>query len=144
MGRVYRYQCEHCNFEEEFSIGGGFLTNAYYEESEKLPQVLQKEIAKGEYGELLHSLVLADQDKELKIDCEEALFQCQCRECLTIIVCRGKRIYSHNEHYDLSVEMNLKCPKCGNGKLKRVVHHYIRCPQCRDQFLKLLSIGCWD
>lgn len=91
MGKVYGYQCESCDFSEGYRIGGGFFTENYFSESNKLTQKFRENIQNGTYGPLLQALALADKNGELAYDCEARL--CQCNRCLALLVCRRKPVY---------------------------------------------------
>lgn len=53
MGTIYKYCCEKCGFEGEYSIGGGFFTEEYFAESYRLKEQFRSDILNGKFGEML-------------------------------------------------------------------------------------------
>ena len=91
MGRSYKYQCESCCFNAEYFIDGGFFTEDYFSESERLTQEFRSDVINGKYGTLLQALARADVNNELRYDCETHLYQCN--HCFALSVSRGKLMY---------------------------------------------------
>ena len=146
MGRVYKYHCDACDFEADYYVGGGFFSEEYLEETKALAQQLENSIKEGKYGILLQAMAQADESKELFFDCGEDLFQCD--SCKALIVCRGKMVlnkqFQFHAEYHISAEIDIQCPECSDGILKRVVNYFALCPKCKKELLKLRSLGLWD
>ena len=151
MGNVYKFRCSQCGFEREYHDGGGFFSNDYYAESDKLSSEFKIKIQSGGYGALLQAVSLADKNNELIYDCDTHLYQCL--HCFTLVVCRGKRVYRNgiynmkpqfDSNYSLTAEIEQYCPECLKGVLKRVDVYHAWCPKCKNGPLTLVSRGFWD
>ncbi|MGN1085813.1 MAG: hypothetical protein ACI4Q5_02160 [Porcipelethomonas sp.] len=145
MGTFYRYKCNSCGFEHEYHIGGGFLTEEYFNESERLEEGFKMDILAGKYGDILKAMAVADIKNKLAFSCSTRLFQC--RECKAIKVWREKRIglcWNKQNQYDLCVEINQCCPECGSEDFKKIFKYKPICPECKKEELELISIGHWD
>ena len=142
MGTFYRYRCDKCGYEKEFSTGGGFFTEDYFDEGKRLKDQFRSDILNGKYGEMLKVLVQADTKNRLFFSCETELFQCD--KCYKLLVCRERKITGGEGQYSLSVSFSEKCPDCDKGQLSVVRHSLIWCPECKSVLLNLISIGKSD
>ncbi len=144
-GRAYKYRCKGCGFYHEYFVGGGFFSEDYYDESEKLENELKSDILAGKYGDILKAAVEADTTGKLRFFCDTDLFQC--RKCKEIKIWREKRIvlaYDTNNKYDLDIEIKQICPNCGCEDFDRIKHYKPLCPDCKKEHLKLVTISMWD
>lgn len=147
MGRTYTYECNKCGYEKEFDIGGAtFLPGDYYEVTEELETQLKEEILSGKYGNLMKTMVDADNKGELRFSCDTDIFQC--RRCMALVVHRKKNIRlwrDSDKQYKLEVNINQNCPECGSQWFEILDTRYNpRCPKCKDAFLELVSFGNYD
>ena len=142
MGTIYKYSCDKCGFEDEYSIGVGFFTEEYFAEGDILREQFRSDILNGKYGEMLKVLVQADTKNRIFLSCETELFQCD--KCYKLLICRERKITDHESQYRLSIKFSEDCPDCGKGHLWVVDHLRVRCPKCKTKELTLFSIGKWD
>lgn len=145
MGTTYKYKCNSCGFEKEYFIGGGFFTENYFRETQKLNKELKNDALEGKFGNIVKAVVKADTGNELFFSCGEQLFQCN--GCKTIKIWWEKRIKSHwnsNNQYDLDIEIKQKCPECGDKGFNKIKNFAPLCPECKKETLELISLGRWD
>lgn len=145
MGTTYKYKCNGCGFEKEYFIGGGFFTEDYFKETDKLNEELKIDALEGKFGNIVKAVVESNTEKELFFSCETQLFQCN--ECKTIKVWREKRIgkyWNINKKYDLNIEIKQKCPECGSEDFNKIKNFAPLCPECKKVALELISVGNWD
>ncbi len=143
MGDSYRFKCRKCDFEKEFFIGGGILTEDYWNETEAAEKNLKKRVLQGDYGDHLKRIISGN-EKDYRFMCHEELYQCL--ECRQFSVIREKRII-YNERidspYELKVEFKEKCPECDSRLFFKYTGGTTLCPKCGD-VLDLVSLGKWD
>lgn len=145
MGTSYKYRCSCCGFEKEYYIGGGFFTENYFKETDKLNEELRIDALEGKFGNIVKAVVEADTENELLFSCGEQLFQCE--GCKTIKIWREKRIRScrsSNNQYNLDIEIKQKCPECGHKDFNKIKDFAPLCPECKKETLELISLGKWD
>lgn len=146
MGKIYRYKCKSCDFEEEYRTGGGILSDKYFDEGERLSKILKADALGGKYGDIIKAMVEADKNNELGFSCETNLFQCS--DCLNLTVIREKSIflggYSPNRKYDINIEIKQACPKCGKNSFKKVRPVFPFCPKCKKDYLELVGMAFCD
>ncbi len=145
MGTSYKYKCNKCGFEHQYLTGGGFFTEDYFNESEKLEGELKEEVASGKYGKILKAMLAADADGCLRFSCGTEIFQC--RECRALLVHREKHIgvwWHSDNQYDFEVDINQKCPECGSEGFKKLSKYNPWCPNCKEDVMELISLGKWD
>lgn len=144
MGNFYKYKCNSCGFKKDYYVGGGFLTEEYFNESEKLEKEFKTDILSGRYGDILKAMVEADTENELVFSRDTQLFQC-CN-CKVIKVWREKHIgvYWLDKQYYLNVEIKQSCPECGCEVFEKIENFNPICPECKKEQLELVSIGKWD
>lgn len=145
MGTYYKYKCKGCDFEREYCVGGGVLTEDYFIETKKLEEKLKLEALNGKYGDIIRAMVEADTEGTLFFSCGTVLFQCN--DCKEIIVTREKNIvcyWSSDMQYDIKIEIKQRCPKCGCKNFKRIERFEPMCPKCKKEYLELVSFGKWD
>lgn len=145
MGRLYRYRCNKCGFEHVYLTGGGFFTEDYFNESEKLQEEFKEEVIAGKYGSILKAMADADTEGNLCFSCGTEMFQCM--ECRALLVHREKHIgvwWHSNNQYELDIDINQNCPKCGSEDFKKLSKYNPCCPECKEDELELISIGSWD
>lgn len=143
MGRFYTYKCKECDFKKTYYLGGGFLSDDYFKETELAEATLKEEVLSGKYGEHLKRIVSLEQDA-YHFNCGTALFSCiKCKDTFVLM----SRSISHNETglYRETIEFNELCPICKNDTW--IFKHNsgpITCPNCKNADAELVSIGSWD
>lgn len=145
MGTVYKYKCNSCDFEQEYWTGGGFFTEEYCKETERLENELREDTIAGKYGVIIKSMLEADVRDEIRFFCGTSLFQCW--KCKALLVHREKHIgnWRHSGmQYALDIDINQNCPECGSDDFKKLSKYKPICPKCKENELELISIGKWD
>lgn len=145
MGVSYKYKCNGCEFEKEYFIGGGFFTEKYYDETEKLIAKLKNDSLNGKYGGIIRSIIESDTNNELYYSCGTNLFQCN--NCKSLLIWREKEIINNNKtnkKYSLKIEIKQKCPECNSDNFSKVENLSPFCPKCKKEQLELVSLGRWD
>lgn len=142
MGVYYSYKCPECNFSKTFYTGGGFFSDEYYEETERLTKDFHSEILSNKYGDLIRKLLESDVDNKIHIHRTTSIFQCS--KCYALMIARKKSITLFTDAYKLEVEFSQNCPDCkGEGTLKKHPDS-IRCPECKKATLEIEALGSWD
>lgn len=145
MGNSYEYKCDKCGFKHKYSTGGGFLSEEYFNETEKLEMKLKEAVAAGKYGPILKSMIEADVDENICFSCGTELFQC--RECWSLLVHREKHIGlsdDNDNQYELDIDIKQSCPECGSDKFEKIDILNTICPKCKSNIIELENLIKWD
>lgn len=145
MGVFYEYACTWCDFIDEYYIGGGFLSEDYFNKTEKLESELKADVISGKYGNIIQAMAEADTSNKLVYSCRTKLFQC--KKCKALKIWREKRVYFNNifkPRYSLKLDINQQCPDCSSNSFNHVESSLIYCPKCKNESLKMISLGSWD
>lgn len=145
MGTSYEYKCNECGFEHQYFVGGGFFTEEYFRETDRLKKELKADALAGKYGDVVKAVIEADTDNLLCFSCGTELFQCS--KCCKIFILRQKKISTYcfsDTNYDLNIEIKQNCPNCGSKYFDRIAGQKPKCPECKKSYMDLVSIGKWD
>lgn len=141
MGTSYRYKCDECGYEEEFFIGGSYMSRNYERHVKEAEEELRSAALYGKFGETIQHMMKYEREK-VCINCDTDLYQCM--DCRSFSVQSAREISLNNSDFTLSVEFRHICPSCRSTLLRKSRSSITFCPQCKRFTAQLVSMGKFD
>ena len=77
MGTSYRYKCDECGYEEEFFIGGSYMSRNYGRRVKEAEEEMRSAAVYGKYGETIQHMMTTERDKSFISAWIAAAFRCR-------------------------------------------------------------------